>query len=913
MGKRILSMIIAVAFMLSAAALFAKTSTVDAKFILDKTKVSANDAVRTVNLTVLGLDKEKKVDLYGGQYGSTLYVVVTSNLGTVKYGKSTAPTLTAVANGTTSSGGFATNVKYVVMDQGIAKVAIVYPSTASGTDTLDVKLMELSAAGQYTLIASTSKTVTVESNVGKVKSLSLISKGNGSSNAGTAGDQIIYEAYGSGGSNLSGKCPSDTVTLDFLKSDLSAYKTLSTKLTDNGTNCVAIFIIDNTFTKAGKYYLEAKDGSVSSIGCNTTTAATVPTYTINPLSIPVALSLSTDSTYYVDNGSSGYDNITAKVCLLDKYGNVYDNSSESTLTIKIVGNGDYSTTISQDNKSCVSTTLDANTLASKKTTTIYATIANSTITNSDNVSLEKKDNKLVANTVAFSFDSNSMKLTGQIAIDNTSDGNFNSSTDKTDVGNITIDLYDTAKKKVVESVSTTTNSSGNFIAFFTKIPSSCKYIIKDGTNKPVVITTACPTKNYANIRTVKMVDALGRESSCNTVAAYDSTTKYSYYKFYPQTLAFYDANGNLITNNYSVLYNSIGFQVKASTLNALAINPKGFNQLSGATDNITITYDPTKVTSDNVTLSFYDNTTNLSSMTKTITVKGASGSFATLKLNIEQTTLPLNSTVAFSVEAFDSDGLPYNAKNIVMTIDDANGVGPTIKESGTTDRYNNYLWSTFGQRKFFTLSADKSGTFTLTFATADGKVSVSKQFTISSAYQEPVCSATSLDACKTETDCTGAGGYWYDNTCNATAQSTDNGTTTDNGTSTEATSAAPATALEASATAPATLTTVEATAGSTVSIKPQLKVASGDTPAHYYAAIVIGDVAYFLNGKTFSTTLGPVDSSLVSLADGVATFDIVESAKLDSSLAGSYKIYFGYDTGDNFAGLKFNGYTLTVK
>ena len=941
MVKRLVSLLVGL-FILSGM-LYAKTSTVDAKFILDKTKVNSTDSSRVVNLTVLGLDSSGKVDLYGEQYGSTLYVVVTSDLGTVNVGGANP--------GAAAAGSFATSVKYVSMTQGVAKINISYPKNVSGTDTINIQLMEMAptegGGNTYNLIASTTKTVTVEAGVGSVKYLTYVTGSDTSATAGQAGATITYIATGKGGANLSGSCPNDTVTLYFLKqSDLSTYKTLTTTLSDNTSDCVATFVLDNTFTTSGTYYLEAKDGDVSSIGCATLTKPSVPTFTISALSIPTSLTLGAayGITKYGDNGSSGYSTVTLKAYLKDKYGNKYSPGANDNYTVKLINNaGDTVKTGYTNGANFVTFSLDGYTdIKSTTTTSVYATVPSSDITNSDTVSFTKKTYKLVDNTsdaADGSFDTSAMKLTGTIAIDNNSNATYDAG-DDTNVGSLTIELYDpNNNNKLVETVNTTTNASGQFVAFFSKVVkgTTCTYVFKDanGSYVPLVKanSTNCPTKNNANIKSVKIVDLLHRESSCSSTAAYDSTNKVSVFKFYPYWLAFYDANGNLISDNYTAIYADTGFQVKATTAVTATVTPSNFDNLSGGTyDNITIVYDPTKYSSDNITFSFFDNQSNISSITKEITIQGAT-SLGSLKINVEQTTLPVNSTVAFTVEAFDTDGKPYSAKNIVLKIDDSNDINPTIKESDTTQRFNNYVWGTFGSRKLFTVTALKSGSFTITFQSADGSVKASKTFTISAVYEKPACSADNLSACTTQSDCENAGGSW-DNTTNTCSSSqatcdanhldlctTESDCTgaggvwdsTTNKCSAQTTSNEYTIELEAGQpTAPTK--TLSVTASDNVTIKPTLTIATGDSPKAYYLLLTDGPNWFvWTGGLNFAlfdgTNLNPVDSSSYTVSGDKVTFDLYQGS-LEGASGASYDVWFGYKVGDT---PKYNAFTLEIK
>jgi len=181
MGKKILSFLLAVLFMLSVSSLFAKTSTEDLQVITDKVAIGALDASRYINVTILGLDSEKKVDRYAEQYGATLYAVLTT-----KIGKSDNGSDTAIG---ASAGSFAdaTTVRYIKLTNGVGKATVQYDDSVSGTDEISIQLMQFYSEGgsnKYEYISQgTSVTVTVEkrsSSVGSVYIKSYTATASGS-------------------------------------------------------------------------------------------------------------------------------------------------------------------------------------------------------------------------------------------------------------------------------------------------------------------------------------------------------------------------------------------------------------------------------------------------------------------------------------------------------------------------------------------------------------------------------------------------------------------------------------------------------------------------------------------------------------------------------------------------------------
>ena len=108
--------------------------------------------------------------------------------------------------------------------------------------------------------------------------------------------------------------------------------------------------------------------------------------------------------------------------------------------------------------------------------------------------------------------------------------------------------------------------------------------------------------------------------------------------------------------------------------------------------------------------------------------------------------------------------------------------------------------------------------------------------------------------------------------------------------------------------------------GEIIDIAPTIDIYTNDNPKHYYGIMNIEGVIYYLNGKEWQKweewqkTFGAVDDSLISLSSNGRTINLVNGVKLDDNLTGlNVDIYFGYDTGDNYSGLKYNGIKLNIQ
>ena len=131
----------AIALTMAGGSAWAETSTVKGQFILDKKVVEGGE---TVNLALLGLDKDGEVDRYGEEKGSKIMAVVNTIKGKIQ-GGSDRPGSTP-DDPLPGRGYFASEVSYVELDQGVGRVNIYYPEEIvdadDTTDTVKVFLQE---------------------------------------------------------------------------------------------------------------------------------------------------------------------------------------------------------------------------------------------------------------------------------------------------------------------------------------------------------------------------------------------------------------------------------------------------------------------------------------------------------------------------------------------------------------------------------------------------------------------------------------------------------------------------------------------------------------------------------------------------------------------------------------------------
>jgi hypothetical protein len=139
--KTIIIMLMAFIWIISPPS-WAETTTVKAKVILDKNAVTEKEIV---NLSILALNRQGEVDRLSEAKGSTIMAVVDSIKGEVQ-GGSPHPGATPTDE-QPSEGYFASQVRYVRINQGLGRVSVYYPCEAAtpeveAIDTITVYLQE---------------------------------------------------------------------------------------------------------------------------------------------------------------------------------------------------------------------------------------------------------------------------------------------------------------------------------------------------------------------------------------------------------------------------------------------------------------------------------------------------------------------------------------------------------------------------------------------------------------------------------------------------------------------------------------------------------------------------------------------------------------------------------------------------
>jgi hypothetical protein len=269
----------AIALTLATGVVGAKTSTVGGAFIMDRTEIRPGGIV---NLALLGLNAKGQVDMQGEQFGSTIVAMIKSSQCTINVEGDTSSSSSGTTGSDPGGGFFASSTKSIELDEGRGKVFIKCPTTATGTETIEIKLQEKttnSTTGGTELkdiTSLTTKTITITPSSTDPLGLGIVAfypaekdpRGKmdcfevkeecpavddgiyGEMTAGMAGGQIVVWA----------KNPVASGEVTVMLKGVEEY-TYTAPMTQGS----ATVTLDNKLTKAGEYYIEATMGDENSV------------------------------------------------------------------------------------------------------------------------------------------------------------------------------------------------------------------------------------------------------------------------------------------------------------------------------------------------------------------------------------------------------------------------------------------------------------------------------------------------------------------------------------------------------------------------------------------------------------------------------------------------------------------------
>jgi hypothetical protein len=225
-------------------------------------------------------------------------------------------------------------------------------------------------------------------------------------------------------------------------------------------------------------------------------------------------------------------------------------------------------------------------------------------------------------------------------------------------------------------------------------------------------------------------------------------------------------------------YGNPGTMMNTRSIRATAALPPGQTKPDGTIDAYLLSYDSEKFAgTDRISLGF--TSPGVKPRTVEVTVP-PTPKLTTIKAEVEQTELPVNSIIAITVRSFDQNGFPIDAlANTTVTFsgtilqtgsiwrvtaDNPNGAPSALMNSGEVVRPEG------GDQQVLVMNVgNKAGEFTLTFTNPNIAADATAQTLTIKASDKyvppPVCAKATPAACTTEEMCTAASGTWKDNSC----------------------------------------------------------------------------------------------------------------------------------------------------
>uniref|UniRef100_A0A7C4ML06 Uncharacterized protein n=1 Tax=Desulfatirhabdium butyrativorans TaxID=340467 RepID=A0A7C4ML06_9BACT len=706
---------------------WADTSTVSGAYIFDKTSVSAGDYV---NVSILGLDKNGAVDVYGEQFGATIFATVSSVFGTITAGGSSASS--------PSPGVYSTDVKYVSLNQGKGKASIYYDPTVSGNDSVNITLQEkYQAEGGgfvYRTISTYTQTIAVAGKAAKAGWLlvtdivgtakSFTGDTIGTMTAGASGKQFQVVAYTAVGNTTTDTAASGPVTLTIRPAhDMDKYGNQAKttyNLTGTMTGGIAYITTDGSIKEAGRYYVEAMfDGKSSVQPLFEDVLDVMPKSTAHHFELTASSKFFPTASGFTPNLWPGAS-ITISSYLNDEYGNRMTLPS-GKVDVKIKDkngiiadqSGSFTPADAKLDFLIDRTDILSNGLDKDGTAILVASDPTKSILDSNNLELEGKKSGLWV-------DWNVLGTNLTAGNNNAFFQNFSYGTGTTNTftsgSTVTVQYI---SKKGTDTCPTSVNPDNTVTVKFNKALTGGYFLFSKDGYAPYWV----PGKDIApgDADSAKIVNAHGSSLTALSVVG-NRTTVWS------NRVIVTDKNGNSVKNNYN-------YKVSSSK-SGVSFDPTAATGTANDTvkgNNVTVTYDPTKFTGtdDTFTISILG-APGVDPLKPIVTIPGTT-SLKTILMSISTTTLPLNGEAPLCVETLDANGNRVNS-DIFMTL--TGSVTPTVKDNAGNSYINGSKLISTGRTILVLTVPSKTGDFTITFKNAAGTIVAEKQFTVTGSAQQ---------------------------------------------------------------------------------------------------------------------------------------------------------------------------------
>ncbi len=769
------------------------TTTVAGQFILDKSSIKAGE---TVNLAILGLNAAGEVDRFGEDGGSILMAVVSTTQGLIPAVGAAIPLQGSPNSGQTpddviAEGSFVNRqtspssnpddlktTRVIQLENGNGEINIYYPPNVSPTvgGRVTVKLQERESTSnggiRVNTIAEVTKAISIAPPASNPFALDVVefldgfndgagvidsdsSDGiHGMMTAGStgAGAEVTIKALNerAGGSVA--------LTLTPVDGDEAEITTSGSMV--NGSATVSL----PSITMAGDYYVKAEmtftendeEKTISSVDLET-----VDKITVIPTGVPKALSLSFNKERITQVGQGA----GVKVKYLDEYGNVTTSRAGTSYTASIKeANGNTATLTAVLDAYGNHDTLvlgDAAGEISVATGTLSMSATATGLSPSSVVSLDVVD-QVFAVTVLPGFAS------GVELISNNQVEAIMIDKDPGSTNPVTITNTDTDETSEALRDPTT----GNVRALF-KLVGDGPYLVSDRNGEYAQIMVDGATIVPGAPISLEVRNAHDEVVSSVLTTLLDDNSGLET-DIPEKAIRLFDQYANPVTGAPAGKF-TLTSAVEGATLTypagAQSATPTG-------TDHVVVNYPISAAGSGDVPL-----TVNLTApgFTKATTIETTLPeviTFESIKAYVEQTTIPVNSKVALSVELLDQNGDPVEGDNAIRLV--VNGTendtinAPVIREvmaDGTRGELlvpNKILNFTDGKKVFEVNAGQTTGQFTLSFVDPTASVDEPAVATfIVTQVLENDCLETSLAGCPDEASCNEVGGGYSAESCTA--------------------------------------------------------------------------------------------------------------------------------------------------
>lgn len=766
------------------------TTTVDGEFILDKSSIKAGE---TVNLAILGLNATGEVDRFGEDGGSILMAVVSTTQGLISVvnppqgspNSGQTPSDVIAEGSFVNRQGAPTNnpdelrtTRVVQLENGNGEINIYYPPnvnpTVGGRVTVKLQERESTANGgiRVNTIEEVVKTIAIAPPASNPFALDIVEFVEGFNDGAGVADMMPMDGiHGMMTAGTTGAGSEITINALNERAGGSVAVTLTPvgsgdEITTSGSmiNGVAVVSLPS-ITQAGDYYIKAtmtytegeEQKTVSSVDLET-----VDKVTVIPTGVPKSLSLSFNKERITQLGQGA----VVDVDYLDEYGNTTTSRAGSSYTVEITEGsnntatltavvdafGNHSSIILGDAAGEIS--IATGTLA--MTAKVASGLSPSSVTSLQVV--DKVFNVTVLPGFAPGVELVANNQVEAVVVDKDPGSTNPVTITNTDTGETSQAL----REPTTGSVRAVFKQVGNGPYLVSDLNGEYAQTLVEGATIIPGTPVSLEVRNAHN----EVVDSVLTQLLPDSSGLMTDIPE--------KAIRLFDQHANPVTG-----VPAGKFTLTTAVEGATVSYPVGSSATPSGTARVMVNYPISAEGTGEVPLTVNLTAPGFTDATTINTTLPELTTFTEIKAYVEQTTIPVNSRVAVSVELLDQNGDQVEGMNSIRIAINPEGVegntinAPIVREvmmdgsRGDLIAANKIVNFEDGKKVFEVNAGQTTGQFTLSFVDPTGTVeAATRTFTVTQVLENE-CTPSSLGGCPDEPSCNAVGGGYTGAECTA--------------------------------------------------------------------------------------------------------------------------------------------------